>query len=304
MKSIISSTLDKKHQARLLTTILVDDLIIQYQKQLKIDVSKYFKNIKKIGIYECVKTSYCFYYPFNIDGDSLFYQQLQEFGWYYMPYKWEHKMVETFLKGNERILEIGSGAFDFVNKMETLGFNITGLELNEDSVLKAKDKGLKAYSETVQEYAEINKENYDVVCSFQVLEHISEVHSFIKAQIDCLKIGGKLIIAVPNNDSFIRFTKNFILNSPPHHMGLWNTKSLISIAKLFNLEVESVVYEPLQPYHLNSYVNLMVQEKINKNKLTRVIFNKMRLRRLFVYLVSKFSNQIHGHTMLVSYIKV
>lgn len=304
MKNIISSTLNKNYQAKLLTTILVEDLIIQYQKKLKIDVSKYFKNIKKIGVYECIHTSYRFYYPFNIEGDSFFYQQLQEFDWYYMPYKWEHKIVETFLKGHEKILEIGSGAFDFVNKMETIGFNITGLELNEDSVLKAKDKGLKAHNKTVQEYAELNKENYDIVCSFQVLEHITEVQSFIKAQIDCLKIGGKLIIAVPNNDSFIRLTKNFVLNSPPHHMGLWNTKSLISIARLFNLEVEKVIYEPLQKYHLNSYVDLMVQKKINKNKLARVIFQKMRLRKPFVYLASIFSNQIHGHTMLVSYVKV
>lgn len=304
INTIISSALDKNSKAKLVETILVDNLVHHYKKQLGIDVSKYFNGVDEIGIYECIQTKYRFYFPFTVLGDSDFYQQLQKFDWYYMPWKWEHKKFSKHLKGYEKILEIGSGGFGFVDKMTDLGFDITGIEINDDSVTKAKNKGLVAFNQTVQDYAKFNKEVYDIVCSFQVLEHIVDVHSFIQAQIDCLKIGGKLVIAVPNNDSFIRYTKNFILNGPPHHMGLWNKKSLISLTRLFNLKLERVSYEPLQKYHINSYVDLMEQEKVANSKLMRNILRIIPFRKFFTYLVSKSANRIRGHSMLVVYVKV
>lgn len=302
--NFIKSSLDKSSKAFLKETILVEKLVEGYQNQFGIDISRYFKDITEIGLYECTKTKYRFYYPYGIDGDSDFYQKLQKFSWYYVPWKWEHEITFKQLGRNEKILEVGSGGLGFIEKMHNYGFNMTGLELNADSSIKAKEIGLEVFNETIQVHATKNFEKYDVVCSYQVLEHIDEVNPFIKAQVDCLKKGGKLIISVPNNDSFLKFTSFFLLNMPPHHMGLWNKKSLYSLTKVFNIRIEKLYYEPLQQHHFDWYINSTIEKKINKYRIIKIAFNKMRLKKIYSYIIKKSSNYICGHTVLAIYTKL
>ena len=221
-----------------------------------------------------------------------------------MPWKWEHDVTKKLLSGCEKVLEVGSGGLGFVENLYKSGFDITGLELNSQSIIKAHEKGLNVLNETVQDHAKKCFGKYDLVCSYQVLEHITEANSFIKAQVDCLKKGGKLIISVPNNDSFIKLTKGGLLNFPPHHMGLWNKKSLMSLVNLFDLKVDKILYEPLQEYHLDWFVNSTINGKIYKNRIMRIIFEKLKLRKIYSDLIKKIKTKIHGHTIMVIYTKV
>ncbi len=300
---VIESILDRNGNAYLKEVISVDSLINAYEKEFGIDVSKFFNNIENIKIYECKNTNYSFYYPFNIYGDSDFYQKLQNFEWYYMPWKWEHETATYILDKTDKILEVGSGGLGFLKRIREIGYDITGLELNEESIVKANEIGVKVLNETVQNHSFENFEKYDVVCSFQVLEHISDVHSFIKSQVDCLKPGGKLIISVPNNDSFIKLTNSVLLNKPPHHMGLWNKKSLASLPNLFKIKLDNIYFEPLQEYHINWYTNIHIEERINKYKISRILFKQFKLIRIYSYFVRKFRMRIHGLSILAVYTK-
>ncbi|MDI1303871.1 MAG: class I SAM-dependent methyltransferase [bacterium] len=300
----VQSTLDFEAKAFLKEIIPVNELIVGYQNQFSLSVQKYFNGITEIKIYECESTKYRFFYPYNIDGDGGFYECLQNFDWYYMPWKWEHEITKNLLSGHEKVLEVGSGGLGFVENLFKSGYNITGLELNEESIVKAKKNRLNVLNETIQRHSINNFDKYDLVCSYQVLEHISEVNSFIEAQINCLKKGGKLVISVPNNDSFIKYSKGGLLNFPPHHMGLWNKRSLTSLVNLFNLKVDKVIFEPLQEYHLDWYVTSVFQNRINKNKFVKFIFNRFSFKRIFRFLIKKTKNKIHGHTIMVIYTKI
>ena len=285
-------------------TILCEKIISNYYNTLNIDVSEFFQDVDSIQVYECLDTGYAFFYPFNIAGDGRFYENLQQFDWYYMPWKWEHEITKNILSGHEKILEVGSGGLGFVEKIRDSGYDVTGLELNQQSVSTAKDKGLKVLNESVEFHSVQNLNEYDIVCSFQVLEHISQVRPFLNAQVACLKTGGKLIISVPNNDSFVKFTEDGLLNIPPHHMGLWNKKSLLSLCSIFSLKVDKIYYEPLQDYHLDWYINSTIQKKIFKNKFTRVIFKKLKLRNLYSKVVRFCKTKIRGHSIVVVYTKI
>ncbi|WP_165929296.1 class I SAM-dependent methyltransferase [Flavobacterium hiemivividum] len=301
---MIQSTVDLNSKAFLKETIPVKKLIVGYKNQFDIDIKNYLKNVSEVKIFECENTGYQFFFPYHIDGDSCFYEKLQKFDWYYMPWKWEHECSKKILLGNEKVLEIGSGGLGFVENLAKSGFDITGLELNEDSIEKASKLGLKVLNESIQIHAVHNFENYDVVCSYQVLEHISEVSSFIKAQIDCLKKGGKLIIAVPNNNSFIKYSKGGLLNFPPHHMGLWNERSLRNLVNVFDVKVDKVLYEPLQKYHLDWFIQSTINEIIYRSKFLKWIFNFFKLRKLYVRIVNKIRIKIKGHTIMIIYTKV
>ena len=142
-----------------------------------------------------------------------------------MPWKWEHEITKSYLRDGQSLLEVGCvhGAFlKAINEQVKLETSI-GLELNQTT--PKDEKTFKIINENIQAFQKNNYETFDVVCSFQVLEHISEVRLFLDAKVNCLKKGGRLIISVPNNESLL-LRGDPVLNKPPHHVGRWCSASL------------------------------------------------------------------------------
>ena len=245
----ILSPLTQKNKTTKIKSISTEYISSEYRGGFDIDTNSFFEGNENVDLYECDVTGYKFFTPFNVAGDGKFYEALQKFEWYYMPWKWEHQQTASLLKPGMKVLEVGCAEGAFLSKIK-IAFNVNcvGLELNESACESAKSKGLEVNLETIQSFSQNHKEEFDIVCSFQVLEHISDVYSFIEAMTKTLKKGGKLIIGVPNDDSFYGKLDS-VLNMPPHHMGLWNKKSLSSLTTIFELEDPQFYFEPLQDYH-------------------------------------------------------
>lgn len=290
------------NRTQLKSTIKSKDIIDAYQNQLGIDVSRFFMDIDQINLLECLETKYRFFHPFHLVGDGYFYEQLQKFDWYYMPWKWEHKKTLQFISANNRVLEVGSGGNGFIRAMGQKCIDATGLELNEKMVIQAQAENLKVYKQYIEEHALLNPTAYDVVCSFQVLEHISDVRSFLESQIKCLKKGGKLIICVPNNASFIRHTNIPILNMPPHHMGLWDHTSLKNLSKILPINPHKVFYEPLQPYHYDWYWQIF-ENRWLVNPILKKIFYRLNLVKISKRIIKLLAPWIKGHSIMVVFEK-
>ena len=47
-----------------------------YQNQLDFDVSRFFKEVDLVKLYECKTTGYRFFHPFTTVGDAKFYKDL------------------------------------------------------------------------------------------------------------------------------------------------------------------------------------------------------------------------------------
>lgn len=305
MKELLSP-LTKSTNVRLVKHISKQRIINDYNKKFNINVERFFKNINKVAIFECTESGYRFFYPFNLWGDSKFYEHFQEFDWYYMPWKWEHEITKKYIKDGISLLEVGCAQGAFIKKINEL-FSLSetvGLELNESA--KTKNEKWSIINQTIQSYSETNKEKFDIVCSYQVLEHITDVNSFIAAKVDCLKKGGKLIISVPNNDSFIKDADN-CLNEPPHHMGLWNEKSLRKLETLFPIKVVDVHLEELQDYHVEDFVSATYYSKYPLRilrKIARKIYKFSGTHKVLIKRTKTEKDKFIGQTILVVYDKV
>ncbi len=277
-------------------------LIKRYKQEYHIDVKKYLENVKKVEIYTCKESGYSFFYPFNISGDSEFYERLQKFEWYYMPWKWEHQVCSELVKENDKILEIGCGKGDFFKGLSTRfkSLEMTGLELNKSSL--TKNDRYSIIDTPLDKFADENEGIYDMVSTFEVLEHVSDVNEFISNQVKCLKKGGLLTISVPNMDSFIKYNQNDVLNMPPHHVGLWNEKALRKISELFGLKVEKVAYEPLQEQHYYFYTYINLKQKIGElpARLLLKIVKMLRLRSIYSKPLKRKADSIIGHTIFIA----
>lgn len=286
--------------------ISVTEIIRDYNNNFGIDVGQIFNKTKSIKIYHCTDSDFRFYYPYSVDGDGSFYQKLQTFDWYYMPWKWEHKIASQFIEQGMRLLEVGCAEGEFLlrNKLK-IDVKSIGLELNSKAVEKALKKDLMVIMESVQEHSISHTEHYDIVCSFQVLEHISDINSFLEAQIKLLKPNGKLIISVPNNKGFLGLDNGNVLNFPPHHMGLWNESSLRYLTKIFPIKLEHIFFEPPQKYHEKYFLNVVQQYYFSKKpKFIQIILRKFLSYSLFRrVLIAIFPKKIKAFTIQAVYTK-
>jgi 2-polyprenyl-3-methyl-5-hydroxy-6-metoxy-1,4-benzoquinol methylase len=238
LEKLPKSPITGKSGTKVIETFSAKDIIELYQLQENINVEKYFAN-PIIYLLECEETKYRFYYPFEIAGDKEFYQNLRN-SEYDRENAEDHQFAVKHIKANDRVLEVGCGSGKFLESVSNITTDCYGLELNSLIAEKARTKGLNVETQLIEEHAKENSNSYDVVCAFQVLEHIPNVNSFILAALELLKPNGKLIFSVPNNEPFFqRFSKYEVLNLPPHHMGLWNLESFKNLCKFFNLDLEN-----------------------------------------------------------------
>ncbi|MDX1959892.1 MAG: class I SAM-dependent methyltransferase [Leptospiraceae bacterium] len=290
-----SSPLTNSTNVKLLKEVPTEHIIQGYKNGLGIDVSEYFKEQDSIQLYECLDTSIQFFYPIQKMGDSKFYEQLQSFDWYYMDWKWENQIILDSVKPNNKILEIGSGGGSFVKRLTELSYNITGLEMNQNSIEKAKLLNYKILGESIQEHADKNQEKYDLVCSFQVMEHIPELKEVITSSIKSLKSKGRLFISVPNNSSFIGEDTENILNMPPHHFSLWDKNVFMSLEKKFPIDLKKIYFEPIQVYHYEYFHN--VKLKVLKSIFSKIFYENFYKVIIFP-LIKNFPSVIPGFTII------
>lgn len=307
--SPVLSPLTHSAQVAPLRAIDCDHIIQTYRNQLNIDVTPYIKGLKQLYIYTCLETGYQFYYPFGLEGDGAFYQALQDFPWYYQDWKWEFKLALEYINPCDRVLEIGCGRSAFIRNLTKQEINCTGLEFNAEAVQFGLQQGFNILSQSIELHAQNHSAQYDVVCSFQVLEHVTDVKSFIQSAIDCLKVGGKLILAVPNNQSFIQHDKQFVLNMPPHHAGLWSEESLSNLPKIFPLKLDQIAFEPLALENCSWYYDVQARRF---REITRQVplLNKL-INRFTIYmsdpgteLIKRFRHRIRSHSLLAVYTRI
>lgn len=278
---------------RLVKTISTKRLIDLYKPYC--DVSRFFTNLGEVDVYECLETGYRFYYPFSVAGDSPFYEELSKEELYYIPWKSEHDIADSYIKSGDTVLELGCANGDFlVKERDQKKIIPIGTELNEKAKATATARGI-SFSPTT---------TADVTCAFQVLEHIWDIKTFVAEAINSTKSGGYIIFGIPNNDCFIKEDPTCFLNMPPHHMGLWNESSLRKLADHFQMEVVDIKTEVLQPHHYRYYYQVVFGDKFKPLGFVGKVFNKLVYEIFAKFIIKRKAKNILGHTIVAVYKKL
>lgn len=268
--AVATSPLTGGDNVELIVSIDTAQLLSDWKRSFAIDISKELEGISKIDLYRCNETGLRFFVPASAAGSEDLYAQLQQFDWFYMPWKWEHEVLYSRLKTGEKVLEVGCATGSFIEKLRSAGFDAEGIEFNSSAVAKARERNLPVSSLDLSTLSHSKPESFDVVCNFQVLEHVSDPAAFLKGCTALLKPKGRLVICVPNNESFLKHQYS-LLNMPPHHMTQWSVESFGALERLYPLRLSCVEYEPLAEYHIDGYL------LAHKNRLRKVAGGLFRL---------------------------
>ena len=257
------SPLTGRADVSLVATLDPIELIREWQRVYQIDITDEFSGIEKIRQYRCNRSGLVFFDPPEAAGSAELYAKLRTFDWYYPVQKWEFDRALSLVAKGQEILELGCGFGHFLKAAQECGRSVTGVEISPPACEACRREGL----EVIQLPKEVERlesgREFDAVVSFQVLEHINDVGGFLRYYLQFLKPGGKLLVAVPNCDGYLK--RRFeLLNLPPHHMSHWDRRSLKGLGESFGLEVLEIRAEPLPnslvDYYLDTYIRYLQQE--------------------------------------------
>jgi SAM-dependent methyltransferase len=260
--------------------IKVSDLLSIYSSlTTNYNLIKEFQGASIIEFWICPLCDFRFYSP-QLSASGAFYEYLQKYDWYYRQDKPEFKFARKYIKSHYNVLEVGAGAGYFTNDLTCKSY--IGLEYNDASIELAKKKGINIIKESIESFSYLKNQSFDVVCAFQVLEHIANPKSFIESCIRVTKPGGFLIFSIPSADSYASLFPNHTLNLPPHHVSLWTDKCLIKLAETFDLKLNDIFHEICDKEQFKWLLYAIYVTRINKlmNRENRLVegglFNKIK----------------------------
>lgn len=165
-------------------------------------------------------------------------------------------LVHKLNKGNGSLLDVGAGTGDFLVQAKNKGWDVSGVEINEDARNNARAKNVVLE----ERMSAFDGQQFDIITLWHVLEHIPNLDEMISELQRLLKPNGHLIIAVPNFKSYdARYYKEFwAAYDVPRH--LWHF-SQSTIPKLFP-DLSLVKTKPM--IFDSFYVSLISEEYKNK----------------------------------------
>ncbi len=155
------------------------------------------------------------------------------------------------------ILDVGCGTGAFLNTMRQSGWQITGLEPDETARTKAKEL-YNLHLESSEKLFSLPVNSFDAITMWHVLEHVHDLHIYIKKLKELLKPGGKLFIAVPNYTSYdAKVYKEFwAAYDVPRHLYHFSPASMRKLLATHNIEIISI-----RPMWYDSFYVSMLSEK-------------------------------------------
>ncbi len=164
------------------------------------------------------------------------------------------------LKGE--ILDIGCGTGAFLDTMHKAGWNINGLEPDADARTKAAD----LYQIQPQEPGklfELQPASFNAITLWHVLEHVHELHDYMKQMATILAQNGKLFIAVPNYTSkdADMYKEHWAAYDVPRHLYHFSPQSMEILLSMHGLKLIAI-----KPMWFDSFYVSMLSEQYKNGK--------------------------------------
>lgn len=157
-----------------------------------------------------------------------------------------------------RILEVGCGTGHNLEMLQTFG-DVDAVELDESvRTIAEKRLGRQVLAGRLPELTGVPDRHYDVICAFDVIEHIGDDGAALAAIARKLKPGGKLALTVPAHPWM--WSAHDVVN---HHKRRYSKRSLEALIARSALDLQSIGY-------LNSLLfPLAVAERLASKALSK-----------------------------------
>lgn len=202
-------------------------------------------------VVRCSRCRFCFSWPF-VAGDARFYA-LAYPNHGYPKWKWEYDAALDWIAAGQAsnldLLEIGAGNGAFAAALAERGIakdRIVCTEFSTGGRAAIGAMGIRCLPDDVRDLSGPDWfARFDLVCMFQVLEHMDRLDELFARLAALIRPGGRLIAAVPN-PAMIEFNElnGALRDMPPCHVGRWNADCFEQIGRRFGFQLDHSAVEP------------------------------------------------------------
>jgi len=274
-------------------------MIILKGKKCNLCGKKFFKKIyvkNNYNIWRCENCSLVFVWPQPTDkelSDSYSYKT-----GYFEHTDFKEGELDSFFeeifrkkeKGN--FLDIGCGTGRIVYTAKMCNWNAEGIDLNKDTVERAKKKGLNIKYSNIDDFKG-KKNYYDVINMGDLIEHVRNPNETIRKAKELLGEKGKLFISTPNINSFFPkysfwISKIFKIPwshpSPPYHLFEFSNRNFPKFLEKEGFKTENITYSniPLMYSVGNTGFFKNFKDEYRKHRSLKKSFLKNQMRNNFL----------------------
>ncbi|MBC7946653.1 MAG: class I SAM-dependent methyltransferase [Chitinophagaceae bacterium] len=165
----------------------------------------------------------------------------------------KRQLVERMTGRNKgKMLDLGSGIGSFVNEMRQHGWEARGLEPDPGARANAKEQ----YSIELEDtgaFKTLIPGSFDAVTMWHVLEHVHDLHGYIKQLRTIIREDGKLLIAVPNYTSADAnvYGEFWAAYDVPRHLYHFSPKSIQVLMEKNDMKVDRYVPMWYDPFYIS-----------------------------------------------------
>ncbi|MEQ1553889.1 MAG: class I SAM-dependent methyltransferase [Ferruginibacter sp.] len=179
--------------------------------------------------------------------------------------------LQTITKKQQgKLLDIGCGTGAFLNTMKLAGWECTGLEPDNAT----RQKAFELYNLNPlpsHEIFNLPYNTYDAITMWHVLEHVHQLHEYLKQLKNMIKNEGKIFIAVPNYTSYDAhyYGKHWAAYDVPRHLYHFSPMSMKTLVEQHGLTIKKI--EPM--WFDSFYVSMLSQQyKCGKGNIIKAFF--------------------------------
>lgn len=150
------------------------------------------------------------------------------------------ELCQKYSVDTKAILEVGAGFGTFCAEVQKRNVfrRVVAVEPTPDLANTCRGRGLEVLEQPVEQIQLDIGELFDVVASFEVIEHLFSPKDFIGHMLRLLKPGGIIMLACPNGQGFDIQTLGIASNTVDHeHLNYFNPESLAGLLAQSGLDV-------------------------------------------------------------------
>jgi len=214
-----------------------------------------------------------------------------------------NELLDRFEKyrSTNNILDIGCGDGYFLEVAAQRGWRVYGTEFTEEAVNICKAKGINTHMGV------LDPENYtgilfDIITSFEVIEHINDPQPEINKINKLLRTNGLLYITTPNFNSISRYVlgPKWTVIQYPEHLSYYTAKTLSAFLckngfKKLKLEATGI---DVNRYQTSANATAVSGEELRQKAESKTIYKYLKI------IINAFLNlTLKGDNLKGSYIK-
>lgn len=152
------------------------------------------------------------------------------------------------------VFEFGTSLGYFLNLMKQNGWSVNGIELSKRAVDYAKEKfDIVINNCNIEQYNDSKK--YDLVATFEVIEHLIDVDSFVKKVYNMLNENGIFVFGTPNLNAPSTLFNN---ESEAYHCGHMTLFNYETIKKLLNDNGLEIISASQESNHSENWESMLI----------------------------------------------